>query len=164
MPGQQFNAFADNTAQKLYVVPYKGTVVKVVDGDTLAVASSKGVTKIRLAWVDAPESNQTYGQEAKHVLSNYVLNKEIEIFEIGTDKNGYHIAEIVTPEDGIINIRLLQDGSAWVYTPLTDKFKLTEHLKQSEARARLAGAGLWSQPNPVEPLAWRKTHKQQTTM
>ena len=47
-----------------------GRVVKITDGDTLVVLdNSMTQHKVRLSGIDAPESNQPFGQRSKEALS-----------------------------------------------------------------------------------------------
>ena len=50
-----------------------GKVVKITDGDTLVVLdASRQQHKIRLAGIDAPETNQPFGKRSKEALSALV--------------------------------------------------------------------------------------------
>jgi endonuclease YncB( thermonuclease family) len=53
-----------------------GKVIGVHDGDTLTmlVDGNKKI-KIRLAQIDAPESNQAFGQKSKQLLAKMTLTK-----------------------------------------------------------------------------------------
>jgi len=57
----------------------RGTVNRVIDGDTLYVLVITNTIKVRLADVDAPEKKQEYGQEAKKFVENLALNKDVFI-------------------------------------------------------------------------------------
>ena len=60
--------------------PTTGTVVNVVDGDTVDLASGE---RIRYLSVDTPETTggktDCYGQEAKQFNSDFVLNKQVTL-------------------------------------------------------------------------------------
>ena len=59
-----FGVFADTL---------NGKVVKITDGDTLVVLdASRQQHKIRLAGIDAPETNQPFGKRSKEALSALV--------------------------------------------------------------------------------------------
>lgn len=56
----------------------------VQDGDTFRTAMKNW---IRLARYDAPEEGKPNFEEAKQLLSNFILNKEIEYEQVGTSYN-----------------------------------------------------------------------------
>ncbi len=56
-----------------------GKVVKITDGDTLVILDSDLTQhKIRLTGIDAPESNQPFGQRSKEALSDLVAGQQGE--------------------------------------------------------------------------------------
>src|SRR5437016_2377084 len=56
-------------------------VVRVVDGDTVVVVDQSSATsRIRLKSIDAPESSQAFGPEAKANLTELSLNKDVQIY------------------------------------------------------------------------------------
>jgi len=56
----------------------------VQDGDTFRTTMKNW---IRLARYDAPEEGKPNFEEAKQVLSTFILNKEIEYEQVGTSYN-----------------------------------------------------------------------------
>jgi endonuclease YncB( thermonuclease family) len=53
-----------------------GRVVGVTDGDTIKVlAAEKQLLRVRVAWIDAAESSQAFGQRAKQAMSALVSVK-----------------------------------------------------------------------------------------
>ena len=50
------------------------SALRVVDGDTLVVEESSGLTRIRLKFIDAPELRQEFGAESKSLLNDLVEN------------------------------------------------------------------------------------------
>ena len=71
-------------------------VTKVIDGDTIGIASNK----IRLARVYAPEIDTEKGKKCKDKLESLVLDKYITYEKVGTSYDRI-VAEIY---DGIKNI------------------------------------------------------------
>ena len=49
-----------------------GTVVRVVDGDTIKIANEHGIATVRLYGIDAPEKSQAFGQAARGFTSQMV--------------------------------------------------------------------------------------------
>jgi hypothetical protein len=59
-----------------------GTVVHVADGDTCEVAEdgTGKRTRVRFAFIDAPESKQTFGPEGKAMLAGMVLRQHVTVY------------------------------------------------------------------------------------
>jgi micrococcal nuclease len=57
-------------------------VVSVADGDTITVLKDEAKVKIRLAGIDAPESQQAYGQASKKHLSDLVYERDVTLVRI----------------------------------------------------------------------------------
>ena len=56
-----------------------GRITGVVDGDTINVLiQAKQHIRVRLAFVDAPEKGQAFGQRAKEAMSELVFGKDVE--------------------------------------------------------------------------------------
>jgi endonuclease YncB( thermonuclease family) len=57
-----------------------GHVVAVTDGDTIKVLTTENqLLRVRVAWIDAPESSQAFGQRAKQAMSALVFDKDVEL-------------------------------------------------------------------------------------
>lgn len=129
----------------------EGRVVGVHDGDTvtLLMAGNQQV-KIRLAQIDAPESDQAFGQRSKQSLSDMVFNKNIQVEKETIDKYGRTVGTIFVA--GLdINREQIKRGTAWVYR----KYLHDQSLLQVEAEARQAKVGLWSDPIQMPPWEYR---------
>lgn len=137
-------------------------VVAIFDGDTLECVDTqltqpKKVDKItvRLAYIDAPEKGQAFGQVAKKSLSDMVYQKQVTLKIHGQDKYNRTLAEVFY-NDANINQQMVRLGMAWAYRD----FKPSQAYIELENQAKNSRLGLWSEPNPVEPSKWRKTNKQ----
>jgi endonuclease YncB( thermonuclease family) len=63
--------------------------IGVTDGDTVKVLTAdQRLLRIRLAWIDAPEKSQAFGQRAKQAMSELVFGKDVELRVYGLDKHG----------------------------------------------------------------------------
>lgn len=60
---------------------------------------------------------------------------------------------MILPDGRSLNREMVRRGLAWWYRRYAPADSVLERL---ETGARDAGAGLWSQPNPVPPWNWRK--------
>jgi micrococcal nuclease len=131
-----------------------GTVVRVVDGDTILVRGPGGRTEdVRLIGIDTPETVDPrrpvgcFGPEAsayaKHLLTGrrVLLRYDREIH----DRYGRFLAYVWLEgrQDAFVNARLVELGYARAYPfpPNTEHQALFAAL---ERRAAIAGRGLWS--------------------
>jgi endonuclease YncB( thermonuclease family) len=72
-----------------------GSVVSVVDGDTIKVlAAGNQLLRVRLSWIDAPELGQAFGQRSKQHLSEFVLGREVELHTRGLDRYSRVLATV----------------------------------------------------------------------
>lgn len=132
---------------------YKAFCTRVIDGDTIAVRS-KGNTEeiIRLYGIDCPESGQLFGTNAKKAAADLVLNKEISVQAVETDKYGRTVA-LVFGDEISLQKELLQNGMTWVY-PKYCKAVLCEEFYALEQKARSEKIGLWKYQSTA-PWLWR---------
>ena len=73
----------------VYSADLSGSVVGVSDGDTFTLLTSDTQqVKIRLAEIDAPESDQPYGNKSKQKLSELILGKDVRVIVQTTDRYG----------------------------------------------------------------------------
>jgi hypothetical protein len=106
--------------------------------------------KIRLAQIDAPESQQAFGQKSKQFLSDMAFNKNVLIDKEAVDRYG-RIVGTVFVDDLNVNRKQVEQGMAWVYR----QYGHDNALLQFEANAKQARIGLWADPNPVPPWEYR---------
>lgn len=83
------------------VFEYRGKVSNVVDGDTLDVEVDLGFKiatkqRIRLAHVDTPERSEQKYAEAKKLVEDLTLNKNVFLRTSKPSKWGYYLAEVIT--------------------------------------------------------------------
>lgn len=130
-----------------------GFVTKVTDGDTVAVTTTDGVIKVRLAEIDAPEKCQPFGIDAKQSLADLLLNREVTIERLKTDRYGRIIGHITGDFfDGTASAYQLTRGMAWVY----DDYATDPTLDAIEQTARTSHIGVWQDDNPMQPWEWRR--------
>ncbi len=131
----------------------EGRVVAVHDGDTVTLATwDNRRVKIRLAQIDAPESDQAFGLQSRRSLSDMVYNRIVRVEEETLDKYGRTVGTIFV--GGLdVSRRQIQRGMAWAYR----QYLHDESLVQDENTARQARVGLWSEANPTPPWEYRST-------
>ena len=129
-------------------------VLRIKDGDTITVQSGGEEVDIRLADIDAPESDQAHGLEALQVLASLVEGQEVELELVGGDAYRRIVARVFAA-DVDVNAELVLRGLVWVlrdYDPAPELILL-------EDEARAAARGLWADADPVPPWIWRKTER-----
>ncbi len=138
-----------------------GNVTRVVDGDTIDVNLASGSIRIRLYGIDAPESTQPGGGDARTYLTQRVLHQAVHLEPFQQDRYSRMIA-IVLLGDENINQALIREGHAWAYRKYLKPTE-TDYCRL-EADARIAKRGLWSLPNTerIAPWEYRK-RKTRTT-
>jgi micrococcal nuclease len=87
-----------------------GTVVGVLDGDTIEVLHNNRAQRIRLNGIDCPEKGQDYGKKTKQATSEHVFGRDITFQTHGLDKYGRTIADVLLPDGTNVNHSLVKDG------------------------------------------------------
>lgn len=147
---------------------------RVIDGDTLDVVKTQSgslkaaqeTVRIRLTGIDAPESKQAYGQDAKRRLSALVTNRSLRVKEDAKDRYGRTLAFVTackvrykkgTENCTPVNYTLVSEGLAWAYRYHNrPSDRIAARLETSAKGSRL---GLWASNSPVEPWKWRRIHR-----
>ena len=124
-------------------------VVGISDGDTLTCLQNRTELKVRLLYIDAPESSQPFGNKAKQALSNLAFKKQVMLQSTGYDKYGRVLA-VVYDRKVNINLKLVEQGMAWAYRQTQPIYE------QAQEQARSRRIGLWNDARPIEPIEWRK--------
>ncbi|MGB9128196.1 MAG: thermonuclease family protein [Thiobacillus sp.] len=129
---------------------FSGTVVRIVDGDTLDVLVANRPVRVRLAQIDAPERRQAYGTRARQALSAMIFRRVVTVADAGADSYGRQLGTIFVAGANI-NAAMVGRGMAWAYRQyLTDR-----SLIRLEQQTRAARRGLWGDPAPVAPWRFR---------
>lgn len=146
---------------------YFAMVQKVSDGDTLNVLDETGQKhRIRLAFIDAPELKQDFGEASQKFLENQLLNQKVEIVVRDIDRYQREVATVYWHGKDM-NLIQLKQGNAWHYQEYAKSkkgqnpsdFRLYEH---AEHQARNQGLGLWENPNALAPWVFRKNQRKQS--
>ena len=138
-----------------------GKVIKVSDGDTITVLDSNNQKhKIRLKGIDAPESQQTYGDISTQSLSELVYDKEVFVNWDKKDKY-YRILGKVIVDGNDANYEQLTKGLAWYYKQYEKDLSDEDKKRYSEAEewARNYTEGLWADSNSIPPWEFRRKRK-----
>jgi endonuclease YncB( thermonuclease family) len=118
-----------------------GKVIKVSDGDTITVLDSNNQKhKIRLKGIDAPESQQVYGDISTQSLAELVYDKEVVVNWDKKDKY-YRILGKVIVDGRDANYEQLKKGLAWYYKQYEKD--LSDEDKQRYSEAEVFCKKLW---------------------
>jgi endonuclease YncB( thermonuclease family) len=130
-----------------------GTVIGVIDGDTVDVRLPSGRIRVRLHGIDAPERDQPRGQASRRELSKLVHRREVAIEPVEQDQYDRLVGRLWRDEMDV-NAELVRRGAAWVYR----RYATEGAWCRYEKTARDAGRGLWSLPpaERVAPWEWRQ--------
>jgi len=138
-----------------------GKVVAIADGDTLTVLDDqKRQHEIQLDGIDAPESNQNFGEKAKQSLSGLVRGKTVTVTGSKVDSSGRIVGK-VTLDGKDINLEQIRRGYAWFYRQRADELSRIDArmYELAEADARDNGRGLWAEPGPIPPWELRAAQR-----
>lgn len=141
-------------------------VMMIHDGDTISVLSKGTQQKVRLIGIDAPEIDQKpWGEEAKRHLeaivrsSGWKVRMEFDVEKV--DQYGRTLAYVWTTDNRLINLLMVRDGFAFLYT-VPPNVKHAEELKKAQEMARSNRVGIWSDDGLREkPRDYRKEHPRQ---
>ncbi len=143
---------------------YDGTVVEVVDGDTLVVdidgweieeegvtytSRQSGETTVQLVCLDAPPVTEAIGIESKERLSARLLGKDVDVWispyqEKGTPLNVWILLRGGHPIDE--NVEQLEQGLARFrhFGSYAIDSWMTCHYERAQERAQIAKIGVWA--------------------
>lgn len=135
---------------------WESRVVHVADGDTVTVTRRGRPETLRLLYIDAPESDQPYGRDARRSLQQMVRGARVKVDTRGRDRYGRSLARITRLPDGLdINFEQVRSGMAWANARGAE----APRYDRAEAAARESRAGLWRDPAPVPPRTWRRARR-----
>jgi endonuclease YncB( thermonuclease family) len=139
--------------------------VGVTDGDTIKVLTTeKQLLRIRVAWIDAPEMGQAFGQRAKQSMSALVFGKDVELRPHAIDRYGRMVA-MVFVDGRDVGLELIRAGLAWKYDHYLPEAspQIQTQYTAAETAARAARLGLWQEGEPVPPWEWRRAECERRT-
>lgn len=152
----------------------QGRVVGVTDGDTLTVLdAAQQPHKVRLAGIDAPESGQAYGQQAKLYLSDLVFGQQVDVVWQKRDRYERIVGKVMVatstcrttstacPRTQDVCHAMLAAGLSWWYRKYASEQPSADArlYEQAEQQAQRSKVGLWALPGPVAPWEWRQKRR-----
>lgn len=145
-------AWRGSTAADLH-----GVVFVVIDGDTVLfrpdhyTPSSRSFLKIRLADIDAPETDQPHGDAATRALSGRVLQQRLRIETVAVDDYGRTVGRLWLG-GADVNAELVRQGHAWA-----SGWRGRSRYGGLQTEAQERRLGLWQGEAPVAPWQWRRS-------
>jgi len=136
---------------------FQGTVVRVIDGDTIRVAPDGTASKpviVRLQGIDAPERCQPGGEAARAALAARVLGRPVEVRVRARDGWRRAIGRVLAADGDDVNRWLVERGHAW--SP--GWHHRPGPYATEERAARAAKRGLFARDDAIEPWRFRRMH------
>lgn len=146
--------------QPRFPLTFKARVVYVCDGDTVFVKRGFSKIRLRLAGIDAPESEQDFGRESQKKLANLIGGKKVRVRALDIDIYGRYVAQIFC-DDRDVGLQMLESGLAWPYFRFFSLLSVQDQnlYRQAAGHARSSSLGLWHVPRPIAPWHWRRQHR-----
>ncbi len=142
-----------------------GKAIGVIDGDTIEILEQGNhLRRIRLSGIDAPEKGQSFGQRSKQGLSDLVFGKQVEAETSKIDRYGRAVAKVfINGKD--VNLEQIKKGLAWHYKEYQKEQSLSDRrtYTDEEEKSKVQKIGLWIDPDPMPPWAWRHGGKNEST-
>ena len=144
-------------------VAIHGRITGIVDGDTINVLiQAKRIRvqqqiRVRIAFIDAPEKGQPFGQRAKAAMSELVFGKDVKLRPHTIDRYGRVVARVLVDGQDA-GLELLKQGLCWVYEKYVGEAaaEIQSSYRDAQDAAQAEKAGLWQDSKPVPPWEWRK--------
>ena len=125
--------------------------VKISDGDTFTCRRNGRNMQVRLADIDAPESGQAYGNQARKALNKLIYKQMVTLKNTKQDKYGRTVATVYSGSTNV-NLAMIEQGYAWHYDRYSNNRHYAAAMRQAQAKKR----GLWADKGKiVKPEEWR---------
>lgn len=157
---------ADEITQNRTAPPTENwQVVKVADGDTITVQQGSRKERIRFCGIDANESKQEGGREAKAYLKELLeqAGNTVMVSPVTTDRYNRTVAEVfIALQDGseqFIQEEMVKAGMARTYPQYVSSCPNKNAILLAEGIAKQNRAGVWANPNSIPPWEWRRHNR-----
>ncbi len=137
-------------------------VVRVHDGDTISVMMGRKKERVRLIGIDAPEMGQRpWGGRAKRHLEELLGDGQLVSLEFDVERRDKYrrlLAYVRIPDGTFINLRMIKDGYAVLFT-FPPNVRHVNELREAQRYAREKRLGIWGKDGLKEtPLDYKRTH------
>jgi len=116
---------------------WSGWVSWVMDGDTVVLVreGQQEPVRLRIEGVDAPETCQPGGVEAREALIHLALRKPVQVIDRGQDSYGRQIGRLSV--NGVdLGAEMVRSGMAWAYSFRTGKGPYAGLQRQAEKQKK----------------------------
>lgn len=120
------------------VEPASATIVDVIDGDSIVMATASERIELRLQGINAPERSECLGPEAARALGGLASGENITFEVAGTDQFGRSLGDVFVSGRSVSEA-MVATGMALA---LSDEGRSALHAAQNAARS--AGLGIWA--------------------
>ena len=150
-----------------------GRVLRAIDGDTLVLDVRGGRFEVDLDGIDAPESNQPWGDAATASLQRALVGAFV-VVDVQPGSRGQPVRGSIDFKGRDVALDLLHDGLAWSTVGVDTSGRQNDRDARgstaggepagdaehpytlAERDAREARRGLWSDPLAIPPWQWRR--------
>lgn len=146
-----------------------GWVVKIVDGDTIAVRdTSNRQHMVRLVGAGAPDHLQAFGDQSQQNLGSLVYGRDVTVEWERHDPYGRIVGKVMVALPNCIasacpkvldaGLAQVAAGFAWWFRPYAGQQPAEDRrtYEQAEFQAKIRRLGLWSGKNPAPP--WERRY------
>jgi endonuclease YncB( thermonuclease family) len=145
--------FAAILPAAVYADVLTGKVIEVQEGDLVKVLdATQAEHVVRIAGIDAPDLQQSYGQAARRHLSVMLTGMPVSVQLRERDKEGVVVGKVLqgSTDIGLVQLR---EGMAWHATKHQDQQSADDRrlYADAEAQARKERVGLWRERKPKAP-------------
>ena len=127
-----------------------------MDGDTVVLVreGQREPVRVRIDGIDAPETCQSGGSEARDALIRLALRKSVQVLDRGQDSYGRQIGRLSV--DGVdLGAEMVRSGMAWAYRFRTGQGPYAGLQRQAQKQKR----GLFAASDAaMSPNVFRKFH------
>ncbi len=112
--------------------------------------------------IDAPEKKQPLGIQSRDYLRSLLSkdNGQVILVPTDTDRYGRTVAEVFVSDGGdrelFVNGLMVKAGLAYEYKRYSGNCPNKDVLTTAEEMAKEDKAGVWGNPNSIEPWEWRR--------
>ena len=118
----------------------KGTVARVIDGDTFVLEDGE---RVRLIGIDTPEKGERCFEEAKNRLQELVLGKDVLLHKDKSNRDKYgRLVRFAYVDGFFVNLVLLEEGFAFAFEFEPDT-SMTDIFRKAEEKAAEGSGCLW---------------------
>ncbi|WP_375512753.1 thermonuclease family protein [uncultured Nostoc sp.] len=162
-------SFSQSVLNESPLMSQQWQVVRVSDGDTIAVRQGQREMKIRFCGIDSPEikhgkqPGQPLGLESKANLQRLVneVGGKVSVVSVESDRYGRTVAEVFSSKNGVeknFNEEQLSSGFAIIYPQYVKKCPNGNVFIKAEAIAQSKKLGVWS-GNFQKPWDYRRQQR-----